>query len=233
MKAEEVIQQLLLHATSERAKANQWFFKTDPGQYGAGDKFMGVTVPNIRLVAKQFVNLDLKEIEKLLHNSTHEVRLIALIILVNQYKMGNVEKQQKIYEFYLAQTEWINNWDLVDCSAAYIVGNYLLNKSKNILVTLAKSENIWERRISVVATFAFIKNNNPRDALKIIELLLHDSHDLIHKASGWMLREVGKNCGLEIEEAFLRKHYKIMPRTMLRYAIEKFSEEKKVFYMKK
>tara|TARA_Y100000310_G_C20519534_1_gene732954 strand:+ start:266 stop:946 length:681 start_codon:yes stop_codon:yes gene_type:complete len=213
----------------ERANLLQRFFKTGPGEYGEGDKFLGVVVPETRKVAKKYLNLDFNEIEELLQSGIHEVRLAALLILVERYKKT---KDKEIVDFYLKNTKYINNWDLVDLTAHKILGDYLLDRDKEILYSLAESSNLWERRISIISTFAFIDEGRFEDSLKISEILLNDEHDLIHKAVGWVLREIGKK-DLEVEEEFLRKYHKEMPRTMLRYSIEKFSEEKRKFYMKK
>lgn len=208
------------------------FFKTGKGQYGEGDIFLGVTVPKQREVAKKYINLTLEELQKLLLSKIHEHRLTALLILVDKYKKSEQIEKEKIFDFYLKNTKSINNWDLVDLSAPNIVGDFLLNNDRAILYKLAKSENLWEKRISILVTYAFIKNNEFKDTLKISEILLKDSHDLMRKAVGWMLREVGKK-DQKVEEEFLKKHYKIMPRTMLRYAIERFDENKRRFYLNK
>ena len=226
---EGIKQDLKQLGTPERARASLWFFKTGKGEYGEGDVFLGVTVPEQRKVAKKYKDLSLNNLQILLNSKTHEHRLTALFILVGQYKRSKDKKN--IVDFYLKNTKNVNNWDLVDSSAHYILGDYLLNKDKYILYKLAKSDNLWEKRISVISTFAFIRNNQFDDSLKISEILLHDKHDLIHKAVGWMLREIGKK-DQEVEEEFLRKHYKEMPRTMLRYAIEKFEENKRKYYLK-
>jgi len=218
-------------ADPKRAALLRRFFKTGPGEYGEGDVFLGLTVPQSREIAKKYSDLKLAEAEKLIHSKIHEERLIALLILVIKFKSSDEGDREKIYHFYLKNTKFINNWDLVDLSADKIVGSYLLDKNKNILTQLAHSKNVWERRIAVLATFDFIKNSKFSDALKIARILLNDSHDLIHKAVGWMLREVGKK-SLKTEEKFLRPHYKKMPRTMLRYAIEKFPEKKRQKYLK-
>jgi 3-methyladenine DNA glycosylase AlkD len=189
-------------------------------------------VPDQRKVAQKYINLPLQDIEKLLKSPIHEYRLVALMLLVYKYKKSTEDEKKKIYEFYISHTKNINNWDLVDVTAPHIVGTYLLDKEKAILYKFAVSENIWERRIAIVATAWFIRNNAFDDTLNIAKILLHDKHDLIHKAVGWMLREVGKK-DQKAEESFLLKHYKTMPRTMLRYAIEKFDVKKKEFYMKK
>src|SRR3989338_3770086 len=206
----------------------QRFFKTGKGEYGEGDIFLGIKVPEQRKLAGKYKELDLEILQKLIQSPVHEHRLTALFILIYQFKMNPKE----IFEFYIKNTQYVNNWDLVDLSAPNIVGKYLEDKPRDLLYKFSASENLWERRISVLSCFWFIKNKNFDDALKIAEILLNDKHDLIHKAVGWMLREIGKK-NQELEEEFLKKHYKTMPRTMLRYAIEKFSEEKKKFYMKK
>lgn len=218
------------YATNERAIVSARFFKTGKGEYSEGDLFIGVTVPQIRIVAKKHMQLELDRISSLLANKIHESRLLALLILVEKFKKADEGEQKAIAEFYLANTSYINNWDLVDSSADKILGAYLFDKDKSLLYELAKSPKLWERRIAIIATFYFIKNNQFEETCKIAEMLVDDTHDLIHKAVGWMLREMGKK-DQEREEKFLLKHYKKMPRTMLRYAIEKFSEEKKKFYM--
>ena len=220
--------ELKIKANLEKAKILQRFFKTGPGEYGEGDVFLGIVVPEIRKLVKKYSNLKIKEIIKLLHSKIHEERLTALLIMVNKFQVE--EDKEKIYNLYLKNTKYINNWDLVDLSADKIIGDYLLNKPKSILYKLAKSKRIWERRISIIATFNFIKNNKFKETLKIAKILLNDEHDLIHKAVGWMLREVGKR-DLKTEEKFLKKYYKKMPRTMLHYAIEKFPEKKRKQYL--
>ena len=216
----------------EKAKILSRFFKTGKGQYGEGDVFLGITVPDQRKVAKKYTNINLQYLPNLLSNKIHENRLIALLILVEKFNTANEQNKKDIVNFYLKNTKYINNWDLVDLSADKILGAYLLEKDKSILYKLSKSNNLWERRIAIISTFYFIRNNKFEDTLKIAEILLNDKHDLIQKAVGWMLRELGKR-NQNIEEEFLKKHYKKMPRTMLRYAIERFDENKKEFYLKK
>lgn len=218
-------------ATPERAKASAWFFKTGPGQYGEGDKFVGVSVPDQRKVARQFKSLPLSQVEELLKSPIHEERLVALFILVDQYKKGNEKIKKEIYEFYLANTSRINNWDLVDSSAGYILGDYLIAKPREVLYRLAISKNLWERRIAIIATSAFLVKGQFKDTFEISELLLKDKEDLIHKAVGWMLREVGKRISREELEKFLKTHYKTMPRTALRYSIEHFPVERRAEYL--
>ena len=206
------------------------FFKTGPGEYGEGDLFLGIRVPVTKKVARKFKELPVDEVLKLLKSKYHEERLLALIMLVNRFKKETDKEQKKIYEAYLSHTEYINNWDLVDGSAHQIVGGYLFERDRKPLYQLAKSKSLWERRISMIATYTFIKRDDFEDTLNLSAILLTDEEDLMHKAVGWMLREVGKK-DIEVEERFLRKHYKKMPRTMLRYAIEKFEEKKRKGYL--
>lgn len=214
----------------EKAKLSQRFFKTMKGEYGEGQKFLGIDTLIKRKIAKKYENLNLDDLQKLLGINIHDYKFIALVILINKFQKADERGQKKIFDLYIKNSKNINNWDLVDISAPNIVGQYLLNKDKKILYKLAKSENIWEKRISIISTFSFIRENQFEDTLRISEILLNDDHDLIHKAVGWMLREVGnKNRG--VEEKFLKKHYRNMPRTMLRYAIEKFSENLRKSYL--
>jgi 3-methyladenine DNA glycosylase AlkD len=215
-----------------RAKNLSWFFKTGVGQYGEGDVFLGIPVLLQRKIAKKNVNVPLTDVQGLLSSKIHEHRLTALLILVLKYKKADRQGKEEIFSFYLANMRNVNNWDLVDLSAPKIVGDYLVNKNCSVLFRLAASDNLWERRIAVLSTFRFIADNDFEDALSVAELLLHDKHDLIHKAVGWMLREIGKR-NQEVEERFLRKYFMEMPRTMLRYAIEKFDENKRKFYLSK
>jgi 3-methyladenine DNA glycosylase AlkD len=230
MKAEKIIAELKKHVMPGKKEMLLRFFKCGKGEYGEGDFFLGVMVPDQRKVAKRFSDIDFGEIQKLLKNKHHEVRLSALLILMEKYECG--ENKKEIYKFYLKNTRHINNWDLVDLSAPKIVGEFLLDKKRErgILYKFSRSKNIWERRIAMLATYAFIRKNQFKDTLKIAEILLNDKHDLIHKAVGWMLREVG-NRDREAEENFLRVFRKTMPRTMLRYAIEKFPEKKREYYL--
>ncbi|MEA1929789.1 MAG: DNA alkylation repair protein [Patescibacteria group bacterium] len=230
--ANAVIKELEKLSTPERAKASAWYFKTGKGQYGYGDIFWGITVPNERKVAKRHKDLPFAEIKKLLRHKVHECRFTGLLILVTQYKAGDKAEQKRIAKFYLTHRQQVNNWDLVDSSAPYILGPHLLDKDRSMLYRLVRSKNLWDRRIAVISTFAFIRDGDYEDSLKLAKLLLEDKHDLIHKAVGWTLREVGKK-SLEAEEGFLKKHASIMPRTMLRYAIEKFPEKKRKSYLAK
>ena len=208
------------------AKSAARFFKTGPGQYGEGDIFIGVKVPVLRGVARDFRELSLKEAQKLLHSPVHEERLLALLILVLAVAKADDTRRKAIYDSYLANTRHVNNWDLVDSSAPALVGAYLIDKNRKPLVKLAKSKILWERRIAIVATQHFIRHGEYDDTLKISQILLADKEDLIHKAAGWMLREVGKKHEPTLV-AFLEEHGADMPRTMLRYAIERFSPERR------
>jgi len=228
----DLLQELKNSADSEKAKNLSWFLKTGKGQYGEGDRFLGITVPRLRTISKKYQELDFEDLQKLLSNKIHEHRLSALIILRFKYQCSNIKDQKAIVKFYLKNTRKINNWDLVDLSCHYILGNWLLDKDRKILYELARSKNLWERRIAIITTFAFIRVKQFEDSLKISQILLGDKHDLIHKAVGWVLREVGKK-NKKTEINFLDKHYKTMPRTMLRYAIEKFSDKERKFYLKK
>ncbi|MDD4530536.1 MAG: DNA alkylation repair protein [Candidatus Gracilibacteria bacterium] len=215
-----------------KAKVLQGFFKTGKGEYGEGDIFLGITVPDQRKLANKYLDLNFAEIQELLESNIHEYRLTAVIILTLKYKKADFNLKKEIFDFYISNTRNINNWDLVDVTCPCIVGNFLLDKDRKILYKLVKSSLLWDKRIAIISTFEFIKNNDFEDALKISEILITDKNDLIQKAVGWMLREIGKrNKMIEIE--FLEKYYKIMPRTMLRYSIEKFSEEEKKKYMGK
>ena len=219
-------------ATPAQKSVVMKFFKTGKGQYGEGDIFLGVMVPQTRTVAKKHADLSLAEIKKLLHSKIHEDRLCALFILTEQFQKATDTKQKTIFDLYLRNTKHINNWDLVDQSAHPIVGKYLLDKPKDILYTLARSKNLWQRRIAIVATYAFIQSKKFNDTFAIAEIFLNDTHDLIHKATGWMLREAGKRSTRELV-SFLDKHAQEMPRTMLRYSLEKFPEIQRKTYMKR
>ncbi len=224
--------ELRKQASEKRAESSVWFFKTGKGQYGYGDKFLGVSVPHQRQVARKFNHLTLGNIEILLQSPVHEERLVALLILVDQFKLADFLTRKEIYEFYLKNTSRVNNWDLVDLSAPYIVGVYLVDKPKNVLYRMAKSNNLWERRIAIISTLAFIQKGDFYNTFKIAKILIYDKEDLIHKAVGWMLREVGKRISKEKLENFLKVHYKQMPRTMLRYSIEHFSLDLRQKYLK-
>jgi 3-methyladenine DNA glycosylase AlkD len=231
MHRKNVHNDLLQLANKEIAEHSQRFFKTAKGEYGAGDIFLGIRAPVLRKLVKKYRGISIAEVYKLLHSKFHEERLLAVLMLVQLFKTADVEEQKQIYDLYLRNTEFINNWDIVDISAGNIVGAYLYEKDRIPLYHLVKSENLWERRISIIATFYFIRKNDFEETLKISKILLHDKEDLIQKAVGWMLREVGKKV-IEIEEEFLEEHYKKMPRTMLRYAIEKFPEARRKMYLR-
>jgi 3-methyladenine DNA glycosylase AlkD len=218
-------------ASSSDAKFLQRFFKTGPGEYGAGDKFIGIRVPMTRRLAKEFAALPRRDVVALLQSPVHEERLLALILLVNACQRGDDAERAEIYALYLAQLDRVNNWDLVDSSAPYIVGPHLLNRSRKILFRLARSKNLWHRRVAILATFYFIRQNDFADALQLAELLRDDEHDLMHKAIGWMLREIGKR-DLTVLRTFLDQHAAILPRTMLRYAIEKMPESERQRYLR-
>ncbi len=213
------------------AKILQKFFKTGPGEYGEGDKFVGIKVPPLRILSKKYKEISFDETLQLLASEIHEERLLSLFILIQKFEKADDREKNRIYKYYLKNKRFINNWDLIDLSAPKIVGEFLLDKDRSILYKLAKSKNIWDKRIAILSTFRFIKENQFEDALNICEILLNDNHDLIHKAVGWMLREIGKR-NLKTEEKFLLNRYKKMPRTMLRYAIEKFTETKRQAYLK-
>ena len=213
------------------AKVLQRFFKTGPGEYGEGDQFIGVRVPATRRVAQRYRDLSLIDTLTLLQSAIHEERFLALVILKQKYRKGRSGEQSEIYKKYLDNTQYVNNWDLVDTSAEHIVGAYLSNRSRRPLYDLARSNCLWERRIAIMATFHFIRNAEFGETLKLAEMLVSDTEDLIHKAVGWMLREIGKR-DRSAEESFLNKHYQRMPRTMLRYAIEKFPEDVRQQYLK-
>jgi len=230
MTAEIIRKQLRKAADKDKAKILQRFFKTGPGEYGEGDIFLGISVPVLRKLSKECDGMPLNETMQLLNSTIHEERLIALLLLVRIFSKGDGAIRKKIYDIYLKNTKHINNWDLVDLTAPNIVGTYLINKSKKPLYTLAKSNNLWKRRIAIMATFSFIRRNDFDDTLKISHILLTDEHDLIHKAVGWMLREVGKRSPAT-EEHFLKQHYRKMPRTMLRYAIERLPEARRRKYL--
>ena len=217
-------------ANPNKAKILSRFFKTDKGEYGEGDVFLGITVPVQRKNAKEFINLELKDIQQLLNSKIHEYRLTALIILVLKFKKAEDIEKKQIFDFYLKNTKNINNWDLVDLTAPNIVGIYLLDKDRSLIHKLSRSKNLWEKRIAVLSTFTFIRENQFQDTLRVTKILINDKHDLIQKAVGWMLREIGKR-NLTIEEEFLKKYFKQMGRTALRYAIEKFPEEKRKYYL--
>jgi len=213
-----------------RAKNLARFFKTGHGEYGEGDVFRGIKIPVLRKLAKKYQDMTCAEVEKLLTSRFHEDRMLALLLMVGNYSKADDAGKKQIYTMYLRNTRFINNWDLVDVTAHHIVGQYLMDKNKKPLYRLARSKILWERRIAIIATFHYIRQNKFDDTLKIAGMLIDDPHDLMHKAVGWMLREVGKR-DLQSEEQFLKTHYRQMPRTMLRYAIERFPEAKRRAYL--
>lgn len=230
MKATEVERELKKKANKNKAELLARFFKTGKGEYGEGDIFWGINVPTQREIAKKFIDLSLSEIQKLLKNPVHECRLTALLILVYKYEKADDKTKGRVYNFYLKNTKHINNWDLVDVSCHKIIGAYLYDKDRSILYKFAKSKNLWEKRIAIISTFNFIAKNDFKDSVKIGEMLLNDKHDLIHKAVGWMLREVGKRDEKVLHD-FLKKNVKKMPRTALRYSIERLAPEFRRYYI--
>jgi 3-methyladenine DNA glycosylase AlkD len=227
----ELERDLKKYGNQKKGELLQRFFKTGRGEYGEGDRFLGLTQGQNRDLAKKYQDLSLSKVQELLKSGIHEKRMIALLILIHKFRKANEKQRDKIFSFYVKNSRRVNNWDLVDLSAPYIPGMYLVDKDRKILYKFAKSDNLWEKRISIISCFAFIRDNDFKDALKISDILINDEHDLIHKAVGWMLREIGKK-DMKTEEDFLRKKYKKMPRTMLRYAIEKFPEELRLKYLK-
>jgi 3-methyladenine DNA glycosylase AlkD len=226
----EIRSRLQRLASRETAESLSWFFKTGPGEYGEGDVFIGIKVPPLRKVAREFDSAPSKVIKSLLRSKIHEERTLAVMILVRQFAAADEKGREPIYDFYLKHTRFINNWDLVDGSAPYIVGPFLWERDRSQLYTFAKSASLWERRIAIISTLYFIRQNDFTDALRISRLLLADKHDLIHKAVGWVLREIGKR-NLQAEESFLKRHSHEMPRTTLRYAIERFPEARRRQYL--
>ncbi|MFA6701936.1 MAG: DNA alkylation repair protein [Dysgonamonadaceae bacterium] len=232
MTANDIKNQLIAFGNAEKAAHSLYFFKTEKGQYGEGDRFVGVTAPEVKSIVKKFKELPIDEIELLLSDEIHECRLCALLILVERFKRADEATRSGIVDFYLAHSQYINNWDLVDISSYVILGEWLLDKDRSILYDLSKSNSLWEQRIAMVSTMTFIRQNDFKDALLLSKIYLTHKHDLIHKASGWMLREVGKR-DEGVLTGFLDIHHKQMPRTMLRYSIEKLSPEQKKHYMTK
>ncbi|MDD5130341.1 MAG: DNA alkylation repair protein [Candidatus Omnitrophica bacterium] len=230
MSLSKIKRKLRQFSSKQQAKILQRFFKTGRGEYAQGDIFIGVRVPVLRKLAKCHQNLAFNETLKLLRSPVHEERLLALLILILKYRNAGLPQKEKIFNAYLKYSRYINNWDLVDVTAKHIVGNFLADKDRKVIYELAGSDLLWERRIAIVATAYFIGNNDFKDTLKIAEILICDPHDLIHKAVGWMLREVGKK-DIISEEKFLNKYCSVMPRTMLRYAIERFTQPKRQKYL--
>ena len=231
MKINSLKKELKEASDPKRAEILQRFFKTKKGEYGYGDIFLGIAVPEQRKIIKKYKHLKLKEITELLQSKIHEHRFCALALLIEKYKKGNEKTKKEVVKIYLENTKYINNWDLVDISAYKIIGHYLYKKPKKILYQLAKSLSLWERRIAIVTTFYFIKNGNNNLTFELAKILLKDKEDLIHKATGWMLREAGKRDEESLNN-FLESYSKEMPRTMLRYSIEKFNKKEKNKFLK-
>jgi len=231
-KLEQLKEDMRKLASPEKARVLSGFFKTGKGEYGEGDTFLGIMVPDQRRVAKKYPDLSMNDLRKIISSGMHEERLVCLFILINRYKKADSSGKKEVVDFYLRNLRYINNWDLVDLSSGPLLGDHLIDADRSILYEMAQSDDLWERRIAVMSTFAFIRKNDFGDTLRIAEMLLNDRHDLIHKAVGWMLREIGKRDQAK-EEEFLKKYYKKMPRTMLRYAIERFDEEKRKNYLRK
>lgn len=215
----------------KRAESNKWFFKTGKGEYGYGDKFVGLTVPNVRKLAKKYRGMELEDVGKLLASPVHEYRLMAVIVLADRFGVSDEAGRREIATFYLANLDRVNNWDIVDSSAPHILGEWLADKDRKPLYALAKSKDMWKRRVAMISTFSFIRRGECEDALSIAEMLLGDKEDIMHKAAGWMLREVGKRCSERELKRFLDEYAPVMPRTMLRYSIEKFSKADRDHYM--
>ncbi len=230
MNLREFEKRIKAESNKQQAKSLQWFFKTGVGEYGEGDVFAGIKMPVQRQIAKEFKNLNFDDIRELIVSKIHEERMIGLLILQGKYEQGDEKEKEKVFKFYIRNRKAINNWDLVDISAPKIVGEHLLERDKKLLHDFARSKNLWERRIAILSTFTFIRAGKFGTTFNISDILLDDSHALIHKAVGWMLREIGKK-NLNAEEKFLKPRYKKMPRTMLRYAIEKFPEVKRKKYL--
>ncbi len=232
MTFETAFNELKKSSDPEKAEHSKRFFKSDPGEYGEGDLFLGITVPNQRKVAKKFKDMPLNEVEKLLRSKFHECRLTAVMLLVYRIERKDQQIVDEVADFYLRNIEYVNNWDIVDSSCRFILSRFLEKRERTLLYDLAESDNLWERRIAIITCYYYIKKNDFKDALIISDILLTDEEDLIHKAVGWMLREIGGQ-NQEVEEAFLIEsdRYKKMPRTMLRYAIEKFDEPLRKKYL--
>ncbi len=232
--SKELIEYIKRHSNKEKATSEHRYFKTNPGEYGAHDKFLGVPMPTQRQIVKRYYKVPLEIVPDLLKSPFHEVRMIGLLILVEKFKKTKKDPaaQKQIYEMFVKNLNAANNWDLVDVTVPHVIGEFMViqPKERKLLYKLAKSKGLWEKRSAMLACYAFIKRNDFDDTLKIAEILVSDKHDLIHKAVGWMLREIGKRDENK-EKEFLMKHYKTMPRTMLRYAIEKMSKKDKDFFM--
>lgn len=231
--AENLKKDLKLFANRDRAINSARFFKTGKGEYGDGDKFIGLTVPQVRKVCSEYQNISLAEIKKILSSPVHEERLAGTIILVNQYQCGKESDKEKIFKFYIVNALRFNNWDLIDASSPKIVGDHLLHRDRKVIYDLADSDSIWKKRIAILSTFTFIRNGESKDIFILSKLLFGEFHDLIHKAIGWMLREVGKNISEKELKSFLEEHKSKMSRTTLRYAIERFSEKDRKYFLAK
>jgi len=229
--AAAIRQEIRALGDSAIAEHSQRFFKTGKGEYGEGDRFLGIRVPVIRKQVRKHREAPLKAIDKLLQSPWHEERLFAVLSMADRFRRGDKESRREIFDTYIEHRHYVNNWDLVDGSSHIIVGGWLESRNRKLLYQFARSKDLWERRIAIISTYQFIRNRDFDDTLAIAEILVNDEEDLIHKATGWMLREVG-NRHLRTEEQFLKRHYKTMPRTMLRYAIEKFPENKRQAYLK-
>lgn len=228
---ENIKKELRKIASPEKAKASSWFFKTGLGEYGFGDKFIGVTVPDQRKIAKQFSNIEYSDIKTLLDSEIHEERLTALFILVRRFEKADSLERERIFNFYMLNIKRVNNWDLVDSSAHKIIGEFIKDKKITLLLDLAKSENLWKRRIAIISTFAFLSMGDSKPTYVVADLLLSDREDLIQKAVGWVLREAGKKVSEEELKNYLKANYKKMGRTALRYSIEKFSPQARLEYL--
>ena len=234
MSCKDVQKALRKVATKKRAEASIWFFKTGKGEYGYVDKFIGVSMPDIRMIVRRFNDISVVEVEKLLKSKVHEERMTGILILVDYFQGGDRPGEKEyIARIYLKNLKYVNNWDLVDCSAHKILGPYLEHRDRKLLYKLAKSKVLWERRVAVISTFYYIYHGDSKDMLKLAKLLLKDPEDLMHKAVGWGLREVGKRVDIEDLRKFLKRHHKVMPRTMLRYSIEKLSKAERMKWMGK
>lgn len=229
--AAAITRDLRRQGNPEDARFLQRFFKTGPGEYGAGDVFLGIRVPATRKLVVRYGDSNLAEVDKLLQSRFHEARLLALLILVRRFRRGDSATRRQVNKLYRSRLRWVNNWDLVDASAEHIMGGYLVNRSRRPLYQLARSPNLWRRRVAIMATFHFVRQGEFGETFNLADVLLADEHDLIHKAVGWMLREVG-NRDRKAEETFLRHRYRSMPRTMLRYAIERFPERRRKAYLR-
>jgi len=226
----KLVQELKKKYDPVRAKHSQRFFKTGKGEYGEGDVFLGLNMPEQREIAKKYLDLPLNDIQKLVDSKIHEHRMVGLLIVTYKYAKGDDKEKEKLFKFYVKNSKQVNNWDLVDVTCHKVVGDYLLDKDRKLLYKWARSKNLWEKRLAIISTFAFFRREELDDSYKIATMLLHDQHDLIHKAVGWTLRECGKR-DLSRLYKFLDQHTRTMPRTALRYAIEKLPDAKRKYYL--